>query len=116
MKTHQSSQNQIIEFAPFELKEGTDAKALVAASENLQKEFLEKQKGFIKRELVKKSTSEYVDIVYWANKADADSAVENAMESSVCFSYFQLMKEADHHNPGAGVSHFEIISEYNKTN
>jgi heme-degrading monooxygenase HmoA len=116
MKTNQSSQNQIIEFAPFELKESIDAKALLTASETLQREFLENQRGFIKRELVKKSASEYVDIVYWDNKTDADNAVEHAMKSTVFYSYFQLMKETDHHNPGAGVSHFEIIGEYNKTN
>ncbi|NOU20080.1 MAG: hypothetical protein HOO91_21190 [Bacteroidales bacterium] len=108
----QSSKGQVVELAPFILKNGVTEVSLLDASETLQKEFLVKQTGFIKRELVKKLTGEYIDIVYWTSQENADRASQNAMNSPVCFAYFHLMKEADQNDPNAGVSHFVIINEY----
>lgn len=108
----QSSKGQIVELAPFTLKNGVTEVSLFEASETLQKGFLAKQTGFIKRELVKKQTGEYLDIVYWDNQENADKASQNAMKSPVCFAYFHLMKEVGQSDPNAAVSNFVIINEY----
>ncbi len=104
-------QNEVIakamEYAPFELKEGISQSQLIAASSTLQEEFLSKQQGFVKRELIHIEGRSYADIVHWESQESANAAMANAMESPVCMSYFELMKV-----PDEGVNHFEIISSY----
>lgn len=102
----------VIEWAPFVLKEGLSEQDLLSASAALQADFLQHQSGFIRRELIKKSDREYVDVVHWNSRTDAALAIANAQNSPVCFLYFQLMAGADHANAGEGVSHFELVSEY----
>lgn len=102
----------VAEWAPFELIAGTDERALLQASEALQKEFLDKQKGFIRRELLKGKDNQWVDLVYWESMADAEQAAKNAANSPVCHEYFHLMVAADHDDPAAGVLHFESRSIY----
>lgn len=115
MKTDAAgTKGQIVELAPITLKEGVSEEMLLSASEALQKEFVEKQEGFIKRELLKKSEKEYLDLVYWDSQASADKAMQNAMKSPACASYFQCMEDASQNDPNAGVSHFLILDEYNK--
>lgn len=106
------SKGQVVEFAPISLKDIVTEEMLLEASSKLQKEFLAQQAGFVKRELVKKSEKEYVDIVYWESQARADQALREAMNSPVCFAYFQLMKEADPQKPGDGIFHYQIVNEY----
>lgn len=104
----------VIEFAPFSIKDGVTETMLIEASHLLQAEFAEKQRGFISRQLVKKSSKEYIDIVYWESQADADSAAFRAMNSTACSQYFQLMENADISDPSAGISHFKIVKDYTK--
>lgn len=104
--------NMIVEWAPFELAEGFDEKMLLQASKALQKDFLSKQKGFIRRELLRGKGKQWVDLVYWQSRDDAEQAVKNAAESAVCRNYFQCMLAADHDDPGAGVLHLERIETY----
>ncbi|MBI3584022.1 MAG: hypothetical protein HY096_08755 [Nitrospinae bacterium] len=101
--------NIIIEWAPFTVANGVDDATLIATSEALQNQFLSKQRGFIKRELLKGKDNQWVDVVYWNSKEDAEQAVKNAGDNPVCHRYFQLMVAADHGDPGAGVTHFEQI-------
>lgn len=106
------TQNVIVEWAPFTVKDGVDDAQLIAASEALQNEFLSKQSGFIRRELLKGENGQWVDLAVWESREHAERAVQNAAESPVCFRYFQLMADADHDDPGEGVSHFERIKVY----
>ncbi len=106
------NQNVVVEWAPFELAAGIDEKALLQASEVLQRDFLGKQKGFIRRELLKGKDNHWVDLVYWETREDAEQAAKNAAESAVCRSYFQCMLAADHDDPAAGVLHFDCIHTY----
>lgn len=101
-----------VEWAPFQLAEGVDETALLAASESLQSEFVSKQSGFIKRELVKAKDNQWVDIVYWNSLEEAERAAKNAMNSPICLKYFELMVGADPNDPSAGVMHFEVVKTY----
>jgi hypothetical protein len=106
--------NVVIEWAPFTVKPGVDAAELIAASEALQNDFLSQQRGFIRRELLKGQNGQWVDLAVWESRDAADHAVKNAAESPVCFQYFQLMADADHDDPGAGVLHFERKRVYER--
>ena len=96
----------IIEWAPFSVVEGVSDEALIEMSQRLQSEFLEKQHGFIKRDLLKSPDGGWVDLVYWASEEDAQLAMKNSMESAICGEYFGLMVMDEHAEPGAGVLHF----------
>lgn len=101
-----------IEWAPFTLIETANEAALLAASDALQAEFLSKQPGFIKRELLKGNPHQWVDIVYWNSREEAEQAARNAANSPVCYAYFALMVNTDHNDPNAGVHHFDQIKTY----
>lgn len=100
-------QHIVVEWAPFTLKPDVDDATLLRASETLQAEFLGKQPGFLRRELLKGADRQWVDLVYWESRDAAEAAVRRAQESPVCYQYFQLMVDADHADPGAGVLHLE---------
>ncbi len=102
----------IVEWAPFTIMPGTDETMLVKASDDIQNNFIGKQRGFIKRELLKGKDGRWVDIVYWSSREDAELAGRNAMESPVCAAYFGLMATVDHNDPNAGVWHYERIKAW----
>jgi hypothetical protein len=104
--------HQVLEFAPFDLADGISETELLDASEALQSEFLDRQDGFLKRELVRRDERHWVDIVYWRDKEAVERAMKNAEESPVCFRYFQLMIGADHDQPGSGVLLLEQVRSY----
>lgn len=102
---------KVLEWAPFRLRPGADEAALLAASERLQADFLARQEGFLRRQLVKGTDGAYVDLVWWRSMAAAEAAMRKAAESAVCAAYFTLM-DADHDKPGEGVLHFQEVGRY----
>jgi len=110
--SHNLSKKVTVEWAPFQLAEGVDEATLLATSEALQSEFVSKQSGFIKRELLKANDNQWVDLVYWNSLEEAEQAAKNAANSPVCFKYFELMVGADPDDPSAGVLHFEVVETY----
>lgn len=100
-----------VEYAPFELAEHADEAVLLAESEALQKDFLIKQEGFVRRELLKIGDRQYADLVYWRSKEDAQRAVNQAEKSAVCRRYFSLMKMTTN-DPGEGVVHLDRLRAY----
>lgn len=107
-----ANEKLVVEWAPFTLAEGVDEAALVEASNALQTDFLGKQRGFIRRNLLKGKENQWVDIVYWSSRKEADQASKNAANSPACHQYFSLMAEANHDDPSGGVLHFEQIKAY----
>ena len=104
-----------LEWAPFTLVAGVDEATLRAASDALQTEFLKEQPGFVRRELIRGQDNQWVDVVYWRSRADADQATIKIADSPVCHRYFSLMAgmtDANHADPAAGVSYFEQIASY----
>jgi heme-degrading monooxygenase HmoA len=75
----------VVEWAPFQIAEGTDETKLLRASEALQSEFLSKQKGFLRRELLHGPGQQWVDLVYWESREAAEVAAQNAANSPVCY-------------------------------
>lgn len=97
--------DQVIEWAAFRLKEGVSDSTLFAASETIQQEFLKRQKGFIKRDLVKESDGKWVDVVYWESHQNAEDAMKQTMNSPVCLKYFEIMTDVN-------VSHLNVVKSY----
>jgi hypothetical protein len=107
MTTH-----EIVEWAPFQTALGVSEAQLLAASRSLQEAFLAKQRGFLRRDLLRGKEGSYVDIVYWVDRDAAQAAMKAAAESPVCHAYIQLMAGADHENPEDAVLHFDRVACY----
>ncbi len=56
--------------------------------------------GFISRELVHLGENKWVDIVHWSDANAANQAVQKAMHSDVCLTFFSLIQssESDMHH------------------
>ncbi|HAV78387.1 MAG TPA: hypothetical protein DCX53_13650 [Anaerolineae bacterium] len=87
--------NHTIEFAPFTLAEGVDEATLIAAADDLQKEFLSRQKGFIKRDLARLTDGKWADVIYWESRESVEQAMETAPENPAALRYFQLMATSE---------------------
>ena len=107
-----NNQNYVIEWAPFQLKEGVDEAAFLSASEDLQKEFLNLQKGFVKRDLARAADGQWADIVFWASHADAEAAVKVAMDYPACLRYFEMLASADPDKPELDILHLNVVRSY----
>ena len=77
--------------APIKLAAGKTEADLLAASDRFQKEFADAQPGLIRRELVRKSDGEYLDIVQFSGMEDAMAIIEKEKESAACHAFFAVM-------------------------
>ena len=102
----------VIEWAPFRLADGVSESELLRASDALQTGFLANQPGFLRRDLLRGSDGQWVDLVFWADAASAARIMQIAMESPTCLEYFRLMAGADNPDPAAGVLHFSRLKTY----
>ena len=101
-----------IEWAPFIKTAGVTDEQLVSKANTVNRDFLIKQKGFIKRELIKKNDAEYADVIYWKTKNDAVTAGEKVGKCDTCNEYFKLMEMGV--KAGEGFSHYIIIKSWNR--
>ena len=105
-----TSQPIAVEWAPFTVVAGTDEATLLAAADLVQTEFLSQQPGFIQRELLRGRDNQWVDIIYWNSREEAEQAERHAAHSPICSTYCALMALVD-----AGVLHFKHIKTYSGT-
>ena len=102
----------VVEWAPFRVVDGVTEQALLAASDSLQREFLARQRGFVRRELLRGADGEWVDLVHWEDEAAAHAVFAAAMESPVCAEYFKLMVMPEGLDLATSVLHFSRVREY----
>jgi hypothetical protein len=102
----------VIEWAPFRLAAGKTEDDLLSASESFQRDFLQHQPGFIRRELLLGANGEWVDLVLWRDRASADAIMEAAASSPHCAAYFQIMDLGDNPDVTANVKHLRRIRAY----
>lgn len=103
--------SQVIEWAPFRLKSGKSEAELAAASDELQRDFLASQSGYLRRDVVRKDDGSFADIILWSSRHEAEAAMAKVANSTSCARYFALMQEGDG-DPGAGVAHFTVLKSY----
>jgi hypothetical protein len=101
-----------VEWAPFVKSKGITDQQLIAAADRVNIDFLIKQPGFIKRELIKKDDNEYADVIHWNTKKDAVTAGEKVINCGECIEYFQLMDTQASANAGKGFSHYVILKQW----
>lgn len=103
--------NHVIEWAPFTLAEGADEQTVLAASEALQRNFLDHQPGFLSRELLRLDDRRWVDLVHWTSREAADAAMTAAASSTACKTYFGCMV-LNEHDPAGVVTILERVRTY----
>lgn len=77
--------------APIKLAKGKSETDLIKASDKFQDEFVSKQPGFIRRELIRKGDGEYLDIIQFRSKEDAEKIIEKEKKSPACHAFFAVM-------------------------
>jgi len=103
--------DQILEWAPFRLKDGVTEAILLESSERLQRDFLAHQEGFVRRELIKGAEGAYIDLVWWGSFAASQAAMKNAAGSPACRGYAALM-DCSNCDPRDEVLLFDIVGNY----
>jgi hypothetical protein len=102
----------VVEWAPFRLAPGAEEAALLEASEILQRDFLQRQPGFVRRELLRGADGQWVDLVVWRDKPSAMLALSAAGSSAACHAYFHLMVGGDTMDASTGVLHLHLVRDY----
>ena len=101
----------VVETAAFRVRDGITEDQLAAASAAFQRQFLDRQPGFVRRELLKLNDREYLDLVHWRSANDAAEVLEQAANSAACQQYFSVMDQASS-ELGDGVTHYESVASY----
>jgi hypothetical protein len=108
-----AADDAVIELAPFRLRDGVTEAALLAAADAIQRDFLARQPGFVRRDLARGEDGRWADVVYWADGASAAAAMAAAMASPSCGAYFALMLGANGgDDPGEALLHLRRVRAY----
>jgi hypothetical protein len=102
-----------VEWAQFRAAADIDEATVLEASRALQFEFLDKQDGFIRRELFKGPDDSWADLLYWESREAAERALRNAADSPACSRYFALIATSSQ-GAGAGMLHLEQVECYSQ--
>ncbi len=81
--------------ATIKLAKGKSEEDLLAASAKFEAEFVSKQPGVLRRELVRKSDGTYLDIVQFRSAEDMNDVIELEKTSAVCHEFFAVMDTSD---------------------
>ncbi|MBI5358293.1 hypothetical protein HZB69_01535 [Candidatus Amesbacteria bacterium] len=81
--------NLIVEIAQFKLAAGVSEEEFLKEAEAVQENFLEKQSGYIDRELLKDKDSQWVDILHWNSMEEAQKAAEVMMSDPATQGFMQ---------------------------
>ncbi len=79
----------IVEIAQFKLTEGVHEEDFLQEAEAVQKNFLEKQKGYVDRELLKNQDGQWVDILHWNSMEEAQKAAQVMMQDPATQGFIQ---------------------------
>lgn len=82
--------------APIRLAADTTERQLLAASDKFQREFIARQDGILRRELLRTGEREYLDIVQFRDTACAHRVMEEEKKSPACRDFFALMDSSGH--------------------
>lgn len=94
---------QVVEIVFFKLTEGVDVNLFKEASKAFGEEFLTKQPGFIKRNLIADGSGVWGDLAIWSSMETAQ-AVESAMQESECAGKYNSFIDFS----TVDVKHFEV--------
>lgn len=112
METNKMIKKMYIQLAPIKLKKGIDENTLLKASDVFQVSFVNKQKGIMKRMLIKGKDGNYFDLVFFESQEDADRVAKAEETSEECLEFFKLMEAPEENPPDMGVLSFEHMKTY----
>ena len=101
-----------IQLAPIRLKDGINETTLLKASDEFERNFVSKQKGIVRRQLLRAKNGGYADLVFFESKADADRVAKAEATSVECMEFGKIMQMPDECLPDMGVLSFEHIRTY----
>lgn len=103
---------QYVQLAQIQLKDGVDEAKLLEVSEAFQEAFVKKQKGIVRRVLLRAKHGGYADLVFFESKEHADRVAEAEATSEHCLAFFSIMQPPDPNAPDMGVLSFEHVKTY----
>ena len=79
----------VVEITTFKLNQGVTEKDFEQSALAMQKDFLEKQSGFIKRTLTVSQDSVWTDVVFWQDKKSAEETMKLAETSALVLPFME---------------------------
>jgi hypothetical protein len=98
--------------APGQLKPGVSEAEMIAASDRFEANFVKKQKGVLRRHVLRAKSGGYADLVFFESKAAAERVLEAEMTSPDCAEFFSVFAPPDEGLPDMGVLSFEMLKIY----
>jgi hypothetical protein len=81
----------VIEIAQFKLVEDVTDQEFLHEAEHIQHVFLEKQLGYIDRELLKDEAGQWVDVLHWETTAQAQTAAQAMLQEPACQGFITMI-------------------------
>lgn len=106
------SKTTFIQLAPITLGPGVSEADLLRASDAFEADFVRKQKGIVRRHLLRRKEGGYADLVFFESREAADKVLEAEMSSPECAAFFSIMAPPDQALPDMGVESFEVVKIY----
>jgi hypothetical protein len=101
-----------IQLAQVRLADGVDEKRLLETSDAFQKHFVSKQRGVLKRIVLRAKHGGYADLVFFESKEDADRVAAAEQTSQECLEFFKILQPPDPNRTDMGVLSFEHVRTY----
>jgi hypothetical protein len=79
----------MVEITTFKLNQGVTISDFEQVARTMQKDFLEKQNGFVKRTLTVSQDSIWTDIVFWQDKHNVEEAMKVAETSEYVLPFME---------------------------
>lgn len=79
----------MVEITTFKLYQGVNEKDFEQSARDMQKDFLVKQNGFIKRTLTVSQDSIWTDVVFWKDKQSAEKTMKLAETSELVLPFME---------------------------
>jgi len=92
----------VIEITQFTLVKDVAEQEFLREAEHIQYLFLEKQPGYIDRELLKDAAGHWADVLHWETTAQAQAAAQAMLQEPVCQRFLTMI---DHQS--VTMLHFE---------
>lgn len=79
----------MVEITTFKLNHGVTAKDFEKSARSMQKDFLEKQNGFIQRTLTVSEDSTWTDVVFWKDQESAQTTMKLSETSELVLPFME---------------------------
>lgn len=79
----------MVEITTFKLNQGVTRKDFEISARLMQKDFLEKQNGFIKRTLTVSEDSTWTDVVFWKDQESAEKTMKLSETSELVLPFME---------------------------